>query len=75
MRNQPCIVGIISESVKLFLHTHAIQNSAKPEVIFEALGHSSGVFTMDVYSHIIEGMPSDAIALLGEVLLAEKNGI
>jgi hypothetical protein len=31
-------------------------------------------FTMDVYSHIIEGMQSDAMALLDEVLPAGKNG-
>jgi integrase len=41
---------------------------AKPKVISEALGHSSVAFTMDTYSHIIEGMQSDAMALLDEVL-------
>lgn len=41
---------------------------AKPKVISEALGHASVAFTMDVYSHIIEGMQSDAMALLDEVL-------
>ncbi len=43
---------------------------AKPKVISEALGHSSVAFTMDTYSHIIEGMQSDAMALLDEVLPA-----
>ena len=43
---------------------------AKPKVISEALGHSSVAPTMDVYNHIIEGMQSDAIALLDEVLPA-----
>jgi hypothetical protein len=47
---------------------------AKPKVISEALGHPSVAFTMDVYSHIIEGMQKDAMALLGEVLPAGKNG-
>ena len=32
-------------------------------------------FTMDIYSHIIEGMQSDAMALLDEVLPAGINGI
>ena len=41
---------------------------AKPKVISEALGHASVGFTMDVYSHIIEGMQADAMALLDEVL-------
>ena len=40
----------------------------KPKVISEALGHSSVAFTMDVYSHIIEGMQSEMMALLDEVL-------
>jgi hypothetical protein len=48
---------------------------AKPKVISEALGHSSVAFTIDVYSHIIEGMQSDAMALLDEILPVAKNGI
>ncbi len=47
---------------------------AKPKVISEALGHSSVAFTMDTYSHIIEGMQEDAMALLDEVLPAGING-
>lgn len=46
---------------------------AKPKVVSEALGHSSVAFTMDVYSHIIEGMQQDAISLLDEVLPAGVN--
>ena len=48
---------------------------AKPKVISEALGHSSVAFTMDTYSHIIEGMQEDAMALLDEVLPPGKNGV
>jgi integrase len=58
-------------------HTFAslmLLRGAKPKVISEALGHSSVAFTMDVYSHIIEGMQSDAMALLDEVLPPGKNG-
>ncbi len=44
------------------------------KVISEALGHASVAFTMDVYSHIIEGMQSDAMALLDEVLPPAVNG-
>ena len=36
--------------------------------ITDGPGHSSVAFTMDVYSHIIEGMQEDAMALLDEVL-------
>ena len=47
---------------------------AKPKVISEALGHASVAFTMDVYSHIIQGMQSEAMALLDEVLPSGVNG-
>ena len=52
-------------------HTFAslmLLRGAKPKVISEALGHSNVGFTLDVYSHIIEGVQSDALALLDEVL-------
>jgi len=60
-------------------HTFAslmLLRGAKPKVISEALGHASVAFTMDVYSHIIEGMQEDAMALLDEVLpagVSQKN--
>ena len=41
---------------------------AKPKVISEALCHAPVAFTMDTYSHIIEGVQEDAMALLDEVL-------
>ena len=58
-------------------HTFAslmLLRGAKPKVISEALGHASVAFTMDVYSHIMEGMASEAIALLNEVLPQGING-
>ena len=57
-------------------HTFAslmLLRGAKPKVISEALGHASVAFTMDIYSHIIEGMQSEAMALLDEVLPAGVN--
>ncbi len=59
-------------------HTFAslmLLRGAKPKVISEALGHSSVAFTMDCYSHIIEGMQEDAMALLDEVLPVGVNGV
>jgi integrase len=59
-------------------HTFAslmLLRGAKPKVISEALGHASVAFTMDVYSHIIEGMQEDAMALLDEVLPPGKTEI
>ena len=67
------------ENVRLhdLRHTFAslmLLRGAKPKVISEALGHSSVAFTMDTYSHIIEGMQEDAMALLDEVLPAGVSG-
>ena len=58
-------------------HTFAslmLLRGAKPKVISEALGHASVAFTMDTYSHIIEGMQSEAMELLDGVLPAGNNG-
>lgn len=52
-----------------------LHRGVPPKVISEALGHASVAFTMDVYSHILPGMQSDAMALLDEVLPAGKNGV
>ena len=52
-------------------HTFAslmLLKGAKPKVISEALGRASVAFTMDVYSHIMEGMQEDAMTLLDEVM-------
>ena len=52
------------------------QEPIRLEFLEEALGHSSVAFTMDTYSHIIEGMQEDAMALLDEVLpagVSQKN--
>ena len=57
-------------------HTFAslmLVRGAKPKVISEALGHAAVAFTMDVYSHIIEGMQSEAMALLDAVLPAGRS--
>jgi len=59
-------------------HTFAslmLLRGAKPKVISEALGHASVGFTLDVYSHIIEGMQSEAMALLDEVLPPGRKGL
>jgi integrase len=45
-----------------------LMRGAKPKVISEALGHASVAFTMDVYSHIIDGMQEDAMSLLDGVM-------
>jgi integrase len=57
-------------------HTFAslmLLKGVNPKVISEALGHSSVGFTLDVYSHIIGNMQSNAMALLNDVLPEGKN--
>ena len=48
---------------------------APAKVISEALGHASVAFTMDVYSHIMAGMQSEAMALLDGVLPTGRTGL
>ena len=50
-----------------------LKNSTRREMKYDDLTTS---FTMDVYSHIIEGMQDDTMALLDEVLpvgVSQKN--
>ena len=52
-------------------HTFAsicLLRGVSAKVISEALGHSSVAFTLQVYSHIIEGMQKEAMSLLDGVL-------
>ncbi|MFC2032069.1 tyrosine-type recombinase/integrase [Chloroflexota bacterium] len=52
-------------------HTFAsimLMKGAPAKVISECLGHASVAFTMDVYSHLLQGMQRDAMNLLDEVL-------
>ena len=48
--------------------SQALLQGVAPKAISEALGHSPVAFTMEVYSHIIEGMNTDVMVLLDEVL-------
>ncbi len=47
---------ILSTLSVFYFASLMLLRGAKPKVISEALGHSSVAFTLDVYSHIIEGM-------------------
>ncbi len=70
MARQAGLEGVRFHDLRHTFASLMLLRGAKPKVISEALGHSSVAFTMDVYSHIIEGMQSDAMALLDEVLPA-----
>lgn len=57
-------------------HTFAslmLLRGVAPKIISEALGHASVAFTMDTYSHIIEGMQGSAMSLLAEILPEGEN--
>ncbi len=45
-----------------------LKQGVSPKVISSALGHASVAFTMDTYSHILNGMQDQAMSLLNNVL-------
>ncbi|MCL0034456.1 site-specific integrase, partial [Dehalococcoidia bacterium] len=73
MAKQAGLEGVRFHDLRHTFASLMLLRGAKPKVISEALGHSSVAFTMDTYSHIIEEMQSDAMALLDEVLPAGVN--
>ena len=73
MARQAGLEGVRFHDLRHTFASLMLLRGAKPKVISEALGHASVAFTMDVYSHIIEGMQEDAMALLDEVLPAGVN--
>jgi len=75
MARQAGLEGVRFHDLRHTFASLMLLRGAKPKVISEALGHSSVAFTMDVYSHIIEGMQEDAMALLDEVLPPGINGV
>jgi len=46
----------------------ALRQGIHPKIVSEALGHASVGFTMDIYSHIIQGMQAEAMIRLGDIL-------
>lgn len=48
--------------------TLLLQTGTHPKVVSERLGHSSTTLTMDVYSHVVPGMQSEAAAQLERML-------
>lgn len=57
-------------------HSHAtllLQAGVHPKVVQERLGHTSIQVTLDIYSHVVEGMDQDAAEVFGTLLSA--NGL
>ena len=54
-------------------HTHAtamLKRKVHPKVVQERLGHSTIAITMDIYSHVLEGMQEDAAETVDAALQA-----
>jgi len=52
-------------------HSHAtamLKNKVHPKVVQERLGHSTIAVTMDIYSHVLEGMQEDAAEIVDAAL-------
>jgi integrase len=54
-------------------HPHAtamLKNKVHPKVVQDRLGHSTIAITMDIYSHVLDGMQEDAAETVDAVLQA-----
>jgi len=71
--NKAGIEGVRFHDLRHTFASLALKQGIHPKIISEALGHASVAFTMDTYSHIIEGMQAEAMARLGEVLPAGRS--
>src|SRR5690606_14667845 len=48
--------------------TLALQAGVHPKVVSDRLGHSSVAFTLDVYSHAIQGLDDDAAVRVADLI-------
>jgi integrase len=53
--------------------TLALQAGVHPKVVSERLGHSSVAFTLDVYSHAIQGLDDDAAARVADLIRQQTD--
>jgi integrase len=54
-------------------HSHAsyaLRAGIHPKVVSERLGHGGSAITMDLYSHLLEGMQEDAAIKVDEAIQA-----
>jgi integrase len=59
-------------------HTHAahlLKAKEHPKVVHERLGHSTIAITMDLYSHLMDGMETGAAAKIDEAFAAARGEI
>lgn len=53
--------------------TLALQAGVHPKVVSERLGHASVAFTLDVYSHAVQGLDDDAAAAVADLVRRETR--
>jgi integrase len=53
--------------------SHLLASNVHPKIVQERFGHSSVAITMDIYSHLMPNMQTDAIALVDEAFKAAIN--
>lgn len=53
--------------------TLALEAGVHPKVVSARLGHSSVAFTLDVYSHAVQGLDDDAAARVADLILRETR--
>jgi integrase len=52
----------------------ALKAGVHPKIVSERLGHSSVALTMDVYSHVLEGMQAAAASVIGSIVFQTDPG-
>jgi integrase len=53
--------------------SHLLASNVHPKIVQERFGHSSVAITMDIYSHLMPNMQTDAVALVDEAFQAAIN--
>ena len=55
--------------------THLLASGVHPKVASERLGHSTVGITLDIYSHVLPNMQTDAVTLVDDALRAAVQGL
>jgi integrase len=53
--------------------SHLLASNVHPKIVQERFGHSSVAITMDIYSHLMPNMQTDAVALVDDVFRVAIN--
>jgi integrase len=70
------IAGVPRVTLQGLRHTHAshlLKAKEHPKVVQERLGHSTIAITMDLYSHLMDGMETGAASRINEVFAVARG--